>query len=294
MVRKFIPVAGVFAIALVLAGALSVYFVSAAQKAKNEERAMAAREIIVRLTMINNEIQRERAFVAAYGHSDMQHEGVEREIAATDEYCLLLLPEIEVMTADDGALRHQRDALGAIAPALDHLSEMRANAGNDSVSPLETFDAYTDVTGIVSQAAAELHGELTIPDRQQALGIKLLTLIEYLARERGYGMAALSGAIPESDVVQARQSNLAALEQLQSDLSTAYPEDTVHGAMLTPFLSDISRLHPFAGRAGITQSVGEPVDVDEWFIAMTGHIDAVRLLHSRLLVLADDVASLQS
>lgn len=288
MVRKHIPVAGVIALALVLAGAFSVYFVSAAQKAKNEERAVAAREIIVRLTMINNEIQRERAFVAAFGHSGMPHEGVEREIAATDEYCLLLLPQIEAMTNDDGVLRHQRDTLGAIAPALDRLMEIRANAGNDRVSPLETFDAYTEVTAIVSQAAAELHGELTIPDRQQALGIKLLTLIEYLARERGYGMAALSGAIPESDVIQARQNNMAALEQLQSDLDSSYSEVPVHGAMLTPFLSSISRLHPFAGRADMMQSEDQPVDVDEWFIVMTGHIDAVRLLHTRLLLHAGD------
>lgn len=270
MTRMLLPIGGIIALVFALAVAVASFL---HVQNRNEERADAAREIIVRLTMINNEVQRERAFVTAFGHSDMQHEGVQREIAATDEYCLLLLPQIESLTDDDGVLRHQRDTLAAIAPALEQLADIRSNAGDHSASPFETFGAYTDLVNTVTRTAAELHGELDIPAQQLTLEIELLALMEYLARERGYGLAALTGAVPESQLLQPRQANLAALQQLQSDIHETYSADLTYGAMLVLFLTDISRID--SANAG---------DAEAWFNAMSGHIDAARLLHTRLLV----------
>ncbi|MBI1235797.1 MAG: hypothetical protein GC188_03840 [Alphaproteobacteria bacterium] len=283
MVRKLLPVGVIIAAFLVISVAVTAYFL---MQGERTGRAVAAREIIVRLTMINNEIQRERAYVTAFGHSDMQHEGVQREIAATDEYCLLLLPQIEAMTNDDGVLRYQRDALAVIAPALEQLADIRANAGDHSVSPFETFGAYTDLVNTITQTAAELHGELDIPAHQLTLEIELLALMEHLARERDYGMAALTGAIPESETLQPRQANLAALQRLQSGIHETHSADLSYGTMLVPFLTDISRLYPLAGRGESAQTGDEAADADTWFNSITGHIDAARLLHTRLLVTA--------
>jgi len=283
MVRKLLPVGAIIAALLVISVAVTAYFL---MQAERTDRAAAAREIIVRLTMINNEIQRERAYVTAFAHTDMQHEGVQREIAATDEYCLLLLPQIEAMTDDDGVLRHQRDTLAAIAPALEQLADIRSNAGDERASPFETFGAYTDLVDTVTRTAAELHRELDIPGHQRALEIELLSLMEYLARERGYGMAALTGAIPESQLLQPRQANLAALQRLRSDIHETHSADLTYGAMLVPFLTDISRLHPLADRGERAQTGDAGADADIWFNSMTGHIDAARLLHTRLLVTA--------
>lgn len=287
MARMLLPIAGIFVIVLVITGAVTAYFLL---QGKSEEKDTAAREIIVRLTMINNEIQRERGFVTAYGHSDMQQEGVVREIEATDEYCILLLPQIEVMMDSDGVLQHQSDTLAAIAPALEHLAEIRANAGNDTVSPLETFAAYTGVVDIISQAAAELHGELAISRNQQTFEIQLLALIEHLSRERGYGMIAQTGAIPAQELARARQINLSGLERLQSDIRRTHFAEASHSAMLTPFLTDVSHLHRLEEGTDIAQIEEAPDDVEVWFNTMTGHIDTVRLLHTRLLVRASGAA----
>lgn len=277
MTRMLLSIGGIIALVFALAVAVASFL---HVQNRNEERADAAREIIVRLTMINNEVQRERAFVTAFGHSDMQHEGVQREIAATDEYCLLLLPQIDSLTDDDGVLRHQRDTLAAIAPALEQLADIRSNAADHSASPFETFGAYTDLVNTVTRTAAELHGELDIPAQQLTLEIELLALMEYLALERGYGMAALTGAIPESQLLQPRQANLAALQQLQSDIHETYSADLTYGAILVLFLTDLSRIDSLFD--GVDSA--NAGDAEAWFNAMSGHIDAARLLHTRLLV----------
>lgn len=281
MVRKLLPVGVIIAAFLVISMTVTAYLLMQGERA---DRAAAAREIIVRLTMINNEIQRERAYVTAFGHTDMQHEGVQREIAATDEYCLLLLPQIEAMTDDDGVLRHQRDTFAAIVPALEQLVDIRSNAGDHSASPFETFGAYTELVETITETAAELHGELDIPAHQRALELQLLALMEYLARERGYGMAALTGAIPESQLNQPRQVNLAALQRLQSEIHGTHSADPTFGMLLVPLLTDISRLHSVAGRGESAQTGDAAADADIWFNSMSGHIDAARLLHTRLLV----------
>lgn len=291
MFRNLFPYAAVLVALLVIATPVAAHFLI---QEKNEERALAAREIIVRLTLINNEIHRERAIVAAFGHSGAQDDDVEREIVATDEYRSMLLPQIEAMIGAGGVLEHRREVLAPIAPALERLGTIRVNARRGAAQPYETFEAYSALADAMAQAAGQLHSELTIPGDQQVLATQLLVLIERLARERGYGVAILAEAAPADAFARARRANLVALDRLQTDIRRSHPADTPQGAMLAPFLIGIPL--PYTDDAGGTRH-GDGVDrvaaAYHWFNTMTAHIDDVRLAHTRLLTPAGETSSLQ-
>ncbi|MEE2565954.1 nitrate- and nitrite sensing domain-containing protein [Hyphobacterium marinum] len=274
MVHKFFPVAAILGIVMVVTAPVAAFILN---QGHSEERAAAAREIAMRLSMINNEIQRERAFMTAFGYAGVEDEGVHREMSATDDYRDLLLPEIARLTAPEAILGQHRDTLATIEPALDRLIDIRETARAGDQPGLETFAAYSDVADILTGATVALHGELAISRHQKVVESQLLVLIEHLARERGYGLAAMTGAIPEGDLVRARQANLAALDQIQAELEAAYDESEF-GELLVPFLVDVTQV---TRPRDPGQSEAEAAH--NWFSDMSAHIDAVRLLYTRLL-----------
>lgn len=282
MVRKFFPVAAILGIVMVATAPVAAFILN---QGHNEERAVAAREIIMRLTMINNEIQRERAFMTAFGYAGIEDNGVHRQLAATDDYRDLLLPEIARLTSAEAILGNHRETLSTIEPALDRLATIRSEARSGEQAGLTTFDAYSAVSETLTSAAIELHAVLAVPRRQRAVETQLLTLIEHLARERGYKVAGFTGAIPDGDLVRARQANLAALDQLRAELEAEYA-NSEYGPQLAPFLVDVTGLTTPA-----SPEQSEADTAHSAFREISAQIDAARLLHTRWLSRSGTVAT---
>tara|TARA_R110002072_G_scaffold92854_3_gene206283 strand:- start:318 stop:1187 length:870 start_codon:yes stop_codon:yes gene_type:complete len=280
MLRKFLPIAGILGLVLLISGPVAAVVL---MQGYNSERASAAREIIVRVSMINNEIQRERDFVSTFRYARVQEDGEPRDMAATDDYRALLLPEIESLTIDGAPLDNYHTNLSRIAPALDRLSAIRANAVSEESDSLATFVAYSDVISELQDATLDLYRELNLPRSHRNLETKLVWLTERLARERGYGLMAIAEVAPPLDLTRARQSNLAALDQLQEELRSLNNSDSITDA-LSPLVSDLPVLEEKWAQANAeTDGAAATEAAHDWFASMSEQIDAVRLLHTRLL-----------
>lgn len=282
MLRKFFPAIGVLALVLAVSG---LFAANAIQQANDHTRAEAGRDVIVRLSMIIGEVQRERALISTFGSTRIRASESEafRDVSTVDAYRDMLVPDIQRHVSAGGPLFGHRVALSDIYPSLERLEGIRAAARSDDADPLETFIAYGEVISVLQAASDSLYEELDIPHSHQSIEPKLIYLAEYLERERGYGLMTITGVASQLELTRARQANLAALADLQSEIQAVHSDDQLT-PLLVPFMVEMPQIDDQF--RGVTLASNDPETVQaihDWFGALSSQINHARLLHTRLL-----------
>jgi len=289
MLRKYFPVIGILALVLTVSG---LFAANSIRQEHNHARAEAGRDVIVRLSMIIGEVQRERALVSTFGSTRIRSSHNEneafRDVSSVDAYREMLVPDIQRHVGAGGLLYRHRVALSDIYPSLERLDSIRAAARADEADPLETFIAYGEVISVLQTASDGLYEDLDIPHSHQSIEPKLVYLVEYLARERGYGLMNITGVASQLELTRARQANLEALADLQSEIQAEHSDDQLT-SLLAPFMAEIPQID--GQFTGVTLASNDPEAVQaihDWFGALSSQINHARLLHTRLLAESDD------